>query len=370
MKILLVLHTRTVGGVERHALALMQGLRERGHEVAYAGPAKGWLGRRVEELGLPSFDLRMRGYLDLPSMFRLARLAREFGADLLHGHSQRGSHYAAMAGLIARLPAVATAHSPRSWRFFGAARRIIAVSDSVRRTLIEHGRAERKIRVVYNGVVDLLPGIGNAPELRDELDLPPDALIGGMVSRLVPQKGHDLIVRVMAEHADLHNFFLVVVGPDRTRWGRQVRELAESLGVAHRLRFLGERHDVGSLMASFDFVLAPSRQEGFSLTLIEAASVGKPVIATAVDGNAEMVVDGVTGLLTEAESVDGLARAIRRLRDEPGLGLALGTAARERYEREFTIDAMIRRTLAVYGEALDSRRQKLEPPQALPPLQN
>ena len=101
----------------------------------------------------------------------------------------------------------------------------------MRRTLIEHGRAERKIRVVYNGVVDLLPGIGNAPELRDELDLPPDALIGGMVSRLVPQKGHDLIVRVMAEHADLHNFFLVVVGPDRTRWGRQVRELAESLGL-------------------------------------------------------------------------------------------------------------------------------------------
>ena len=122
-------------------------------------------------------------------------------------------------------------------------------------------------------------------------------------------------------------------------------------------------------MASFDFVLAPSRQEGFSLTLIEAASVGKPVIATAVDGNAEMIVDGVTGLLAEPESVEGLASAIRRLRDEAGLGLALGAAARERYEREFTDEAMIRRTVAVYGEALDSRRQKLEPPQALPPLQ-
>ena len=360
MKILFVIHTRSVGGAERHAIALMQGLRERGHEVAYAGPAQGGLGRRVEELGLPLLDLRMRGYLDLPSMFHLARYARAFGADLLHGHSQRGSHYAAMAGFIARLPAVATAHSPRSWRFFGAAKRIIAVSDAVRRTLIEHGRPERKIRVIYNGIADLLPGIGNAAELRAELDLPPDALIGGLVVRQGAQKGHELIVRLMAEAADLHNFFLVVVGPDRTRGGRELRELAEAKGLAHRLRFLGERHDVGALMASFDFVLAPSRQEGFSPTLIEAASVGRPVIAAAIDGNAEIVVDGHTGLLAEPESVAGLAAAIRRLRDEPGLGLALGAAARERYEHDFTDEAMIRRTLAVYGEALDPRRQKLE----------
>ena len=156
LRIVLVLHSHIVGGIERHALSLMQGLRERGHEVAFAGPLDGWLGRAATAQDFTVLHLPMRGYYDLPSLIRLVRFARHYRAELLHGHSQRGSHYAGWAARLCGLPSLATAHSPKSWKYFGVANRIIAVSVSVRDMLVRRNRALARIEVVYNGVPDLV----------------------------------------------------------------------------------------------------------------------------------------------------------------------------------------------------------------------
>ena len=357
LRIVLVLHSHIVGGIERHDLSLMQGLRERGHEVAFAGPLDGWLGRAATAQGFTVLHLPMRGYYDLPSLIRLVRFARHYRAELLHGHSQRGSHYAGWAARLGGLPSLATAHSPKSWKYFGVADRIIAVSVSVRDMLVRRGRALARIEVVYNGVPDLVrePGM-DRPSLRAQLGLPEDAFAGLIVARLVRQKGQDLAARLLAEHPRLSRLRILIAGDDRGDWADYVKDLATDSGVRSRLHFIGERSDIGALMRAADFVFAPSRQEAFGLTLAEAGAMSRPVIATSVDGIPEVVVDGHSGLLVPVDDVAAMAAAVERLMLDAALRRRLGEAGRRRYETHFTVGAMVDNTLSVYARVCATGR--------------
>ena len=335
----------------------MQGLRERGHEVAFAGPLDGWLGRAATAQDFTVLHLPMRGYYDLPSLIRLVRFARHYRAELLHGHSQRGSHYAGWAARLCGLPSLATAHSPKSWKYFGVANRIIAVSVSVRDMLVRRNRALARIEVVYNGVPDLVrePGM-DRPGLRAQLGLPKDAFAGLIVARLVRQKGQDLAARLLAEHPRLSRLRILIAGDDRGDWADYVKDLATDSGVRSRLHFIGERSDIGALMRAADFVFAPSRQEAFGLTLAEAGAMSRPVIATSVDGIPEVVVDGHSGLLVPVDDVAAMAAAVERLMLDAALRRRLGEAGRRRYETHFTVGAMVDNTLSVYARVCATGR--------------
>ncbi len=357
MKVVTVLRSLKSGGAERHALQLMKGLRARGHEALYAGPMKGWLGQQLRAEGFDGIDLPLSGLYDLPSVVRLALYARRVGADLIHGHLTRGAWYAGLAARLAGLPNVATAHSDNAGKHFGRADRIIAVSQAVADFLVREGYERSRIRMVHHGIADIatrLPA-GTREATRRSLGLKADEPALLMAARIVPAKGHDTALRALARLTD-QPWTLLVAGDHHGDLGPQMQVLAQELGIAGRVRFLGLREDVPALMAAADVLLAPSRREALSLTLLEASACGLPIVATRVGGIGEVVEEGASGFLVAPDDPPALAAALAPLLADAGLRARCGARARQRFEAGFLEDAMFDKTVAVYQEACGGQR--------------
>lgn len=354
MKVIFVLHSHRAGGAERHLLQLMQGLAAQGVECIFAGPLDGWLGERLQAAGFRCEHIPYHGRYDLLSLVRLVRLIRREKADLVHGHLTRGAFYAGWAARLAAVPNVATAHSTNAGKHFGRADRIIAVSDAVGRFLAECGYPHKILRTVHHGVPDYAAQpLPSRAALRASLQLD-DAPVLAMVARFLPAKGHDIALRALAMLNE-RSWTLVLAGALDTREAKQMQLLAEQLGIAARVRFAGHRDDVASIYGCADILLAPSRREALSLTLLEAAAFALPIVATDVGGIGEAVADGETGLLVPTENPAALAQAIGTLLDDAVLRKSMGEAGRRRYEQLFSVATMVQATLAVYRELVQRK---------------
>lgn len=168
----------------------------------------------------------------------------------------------------------------------------------------------------------------------------------GTVSRLVPQKGHDVLLEAARTVIDHHpDARFVIVGEGELR--AELEERANAAGLGEAVLFTGAREDVPELLKSFDVFAFPSLFEGLCLAVIEAQAAGVPVVATPVGGIRETVVDGVTGLLVPLRDPAALADAIVRILDDPDLSARLADEAARRATR-FSEAEMVRRTLALY----------------------
>jgi glycosyltransferase involved in cell wall biosynthesis len=127
---------------------------------------------------------------------------------------------------------------------------------------------------------------------------------------------------------------------------------AQNLGIRKRVEFLGQRKDVAEVLSKAHIFALPTKWEGFPLSILEAMRAGLPVIASDVGGVAEAVVDGVTGFLVPSGDGAGFRDRLAVLLSNPEIRRRMGDAGRRKYESTFTLDAMMRGTLAVYGKVL------------------
>lgn len=350
LRIVMIAHSHHLGGMERHVVTLSKTLSEHGHAIAYAGPMDGWLGEEMKAAGYPCCHAPINGMYDMVSVWRMAQFARGFKATLLHGHSQRGGRYADLVGWFLRLPAVATAHSTTSSKWFKRRIPVIAVANAVRDNLLSRGLSEHKVKVVHLGVQDV-PQV--TPPLSD-LITPQRPIRLGMISRVEHVKGHDIALAALEMLKEKLPFEFSIVGADDTEWAHGMKVVAAQRGIAKQVKFLGQRNDIDQLLEQFDILLAPSRREALSLSLIEAAASARPAIASNVGGIPEILLHEKTGLLFPSENAGALAWSIEQL-CHPEKRIAYGNAARQYYEREFTIDAMREKTQAVYHAAIAAR---------------
>ncbi|MCK4596461.1 glycosyltransferase, partial [bacterium] len=167
---------------------------------------------------------------------------------------------------------------------------------------------------------------------RQELGYGPNEIFVGNVARLVPVKDHQCLLRAMnlvtsvLPHARL---IIVGDGPERSR----LKRLAVDLSLGERVQFLGERRDVWDLMGIFDLFVLSSLSEGVSMTLLEAMVAAKPVVATHVGGNIELINNGCNGLLVPTDDPEALTAAILRLLQDRRLAQRMGQVARQEVER-------------------------------------
>lgn len=175
---------------------------------------------------------------------------------------------------------------------------MVAVSEDLKRFITKNvGVPSERIKVIYNGQ-DVLPrmALEKKRRLQDELGLGEDEQLVGMVGSLYPVKGHKYLLaavpRILKAHP--HTTFLIV---GRGELASQLKEEVKRSGLEKQVRFLGFREDVSALLSLMDIFVLPSLSEGLSIALLEAMTAGKPVIATSVGGNPEVVVDGETGFL-------------------------------------------------------------------------
>lgn len=350
MKVVFVLYSRHIGGVDRHVLQLMQGLSAEGLTCMYAGPRDCWLGEQIAAAGFECEHIPFRGLFDLASHLRLARLIKRKKADIIHAHMNRGAFYAQWASRLTGVPWVATWHDMGKAKRHGSASRIIAVSNAVHRALLSWNYSPEKITTVHNGVPDYAaPPPPQAAQIRESLGLN-DAPVISMIARLEKIKGQDIALRALATLKDRRWTFLIA-GSTGTPWASEMRQLAADLGIADRVVFHGHSDDVPSLYACTDILLAPSRREPLSLTLLEASAFSLPIVATNVDGIVEAVSDGVSAFLVPPEDPQALADRIRAFLDDKSLRDRFGRAGRRHYEANFSLEKMANGVLNVYRQA-------------------
>jgi glycosyltransferase involved in cell wall biosynthesis len=362
LKVVHVHRMRGIGGSERHLLALLPALADRGADVAFVGlddPA--WDAEPFyRELGVPSVRLRAPRDLDPRLLLALRATLRRLRPDAVHTHLVHADVYGA---LTARGALVSTKHNDDPFRL-GPFRhveraltrrvdRVIAITGALARFNVERvGLPADKVEVVHYGLDSAPPAWGENPPVL----LPEGARVLLAICRLVPQKGVDVAIRALAdlrrEHADA---VLVVLGEGDER-GALVR-LAAELGVADAVFLPGRGGDVAEWLARAEVLVHPVRWEGFGLALLEAMLAERPVVASGVSSVPEIVVGGETGLLVPPDDPAALARAIGRLLADPELASRLGTAGRERARSEFSVDRMARRTLEVYEAAVTRARR-------------
>jgi len=214
--------------------------------------------------------------------------------------------------------------------------------------LLAEGVSRTKIRLIPNGI-DL--GMFSRPGLdrnraRDQLGLPHDAMVFSLVANFHVYKGHDDLIRALHLVRNQLPPGWLLLAPGRDIGGNleRTRDLSEQLGLSTHVHFLGELGDMVAVLLAADIHISASHTEGFPNNILEAMCAGLPVVATAVGGVPEMVIDGVTGLLVPAQEPHEMGRALVQLVYDPARRRSMGEAGRNcvvsRYSIERSVEAL------------------------------
>lgn len=353
MRIVHVVIGGDVAGGQIVALQLARAARDAGHEVSFVSPTNGPFMELVRADDMHASVVPVRGALDVHALARLTAVFRRDPVDVVHTHGHFAiNQVGRVAARLAGARVLSHMHIENSFRR-GAGRRvqiavdnatarlcfsIVAVSDATNASLVRQGYRQELVVTVHNGVEPVEPSepvrLTDGPTVVE-------------VARLAGVKGQSLLIDAMAGL----EASAVLVGQDIERAGAYESELraeAERAGVANRIVFAGFRDDVPGVLAGCDVFCLPSLAEGMPLVVLEAMAQAKPVVATAVGGTPELVVDGETGILVPPGDAGELRQALGRILGDPELAARLGRAGRERVRRSFSAEAMSERILRIY----------------------
>jgi glycosyltransferase involved in cell wall biosynthesis len=333
---------------------LVEELRRRGIETEVIPLAPRLRDVRRETVRPTRLDLGALAYLPV-SVVRLSRRLRALDADLVHTNSLKAALYGGVAARLARVPAVwhvrdriaADYLPPAAVVLVRAASRLLPtaiVANS--RTTLETLPALRSASALYNPVVpdavESLPSLERPKTMETTI---------GMIGRLAPWKGQDVFLNAFAQAFRGTNVRARLIGSalfGEDAYADSLRRQAVRLGIAGQVEFYGFREDVWAVLRVLDVLVHCSvRPEPFGQVVLEGMAAGVPVIAAAAGGPTELITDGINGVLTTPGNATELARAMRRLVDDPELRARLAAAGRER-SREFTPEQTAERLLAVY----------------------
>jgi glycosyltransferase involved in cell wall biosynthesis len=296
---------------------------------------------------------------------RLARRLRSLDADIVHANSLKAGVYGGLAARLARVPFVWQVHDRLAPDYMPAAATrmirsmlatlpdaVIANSETTRATL---GALRRPlVRTIGNAVpASLLDDAGPVVEH--------DPLRVGLIGRIATWKGQDVFLEAFARAFGDGTTRAVIVGAPlfgQDDVQRSLHQLAHQLGIEDRVEFRGFRDDVGAELARLDIVVhASTIPEPFGQVIVEGMAAGLPVVAAIPGGPAEIVDDGVTGLLYPAGDTVALAHALRTLADDRDLRGRLGRAARQRAQ-DFSAARIGAAVQEVYATVLDRRGRR------------
>jgi glycosyltransferase involved in cell wall biosynthesis len=355
------------GGAEEHVLTLLREVDRKLFQPGLVCPAV-----CVEKLGadIPNdvrvFPLTLQKPYEWNAL-ALRRILHQEKVGILHSHHFGASLAASPVGWASGVPVmIETPHIREAWRrglikrHFIVDRvvgrcvdRYIAVSEANARYLVnEKGLPARKVEVIQNGCDLKKFDIGRAPVrgIRESLGFGEDDPILLALGRLEVQKGHRFLLEAHARVLrEFPNARLICVGEGVLR--AKLEEMARQLGIHEHVRFVGFQSNVADWLALADISVLPSLFEGLPLVAIESLAAGRAMVATDVDGTAEVVVNEKTGLTVSPENVPELVNAILRLLRQPDLRRQLAQAGRQWVVEHFSQEQQIRKTQELYLRA-------------------
>jgi glycosyltransferase involved in cell wall biosynthesis len=349
-------------GGEAQVFLLMEGLRARGHRNLLVCPPGSSAEREARRRGFAVECVAMRSDLSIGAARRVAALLRRHAPALVHCHTGRANWVGGVGARWARVPALSTRRmdrrvkrGPRTrWLYGCLLRRVAAISPAVERRLLDARIAPERIRVIWSAVdpAQLEPS-ATRQALRARLDAAPETPIVLVAANLVHRKGVDVLLEAFAllPPDACGALWIAGDGPERAA----LEAAAARLGIAEHVHFLGRRGDVPDLLEACDVFVLPSRQEGLGVAALEAMARGRPVVASAVGGLAEIVIPERTGLLVPPEDAAALASALARLCADRGLAQRWGAGGAARVHERFLAEQMVSAYEVLYREILAER---------------
>lgn len=312
----------------------------------------GSLADRINDNETKILCLHQKEGISVALIFRLNKLFRENKVDIVHTHNFYSGIYGIIAARLAGVPIII--HGEHGTLVLTNPIRIyvmiflslfvdkfFTVSSELRNDFLKKtGVSSNKIAVLVNGVdtkrfrVDI-----TNTQLRDSLKIPSRNLIFGSIGRLVPVKNYQLLIQAK-KRMDIAglNTSCIITGSGPSR--KNLELFARDIGT--EVLFLGERNDIPNVLAMLDLFVLTSLSEGMSNTILEAMACGKPVIATRVGGNTELIEERKTGLLFSSNNLEELVIALLECINNREFALQLGHFARQTVEQKFSLNAMVK----------------------------
>jgi glycosyltransferase involved in cell wall biosynthesis len=371
-RILYVITKATWGGAQRYVFDMATAALAAGYEVTVACGAEGELSERLMHASIPIMYVRGLGrdvapVADVRALIELMRLMKATKPTIVHANSSKAGLLATMAARFSGVPHIIfTAHgwafneSRPGWQKFifamfhlataWFATTVICVSEAAKHDAQWMPFMKNKFVVIRNGIRPIALVEKDVARGKLAPHATSDFATGlwiGTLAELHKTKGLDVAIHAFARIVEqFPNVMLVLIGEGQER--NHLVSLVKEYKLSDRVRFCGHVSHASSLLSAFDIFLFPSRSEALGFAVLEAGNAHLPVVASTVGGIPEVVQKDVSGLLVPVGDVDGFTKALTTLIEQPELRVKYGDALAERVATEFSKEAMISNTLALY----------------------
>jgi len=387
LRIMQLVSSPTTSGPCVHVLQLSEQLRSLGHEVTVVARPNSWVAEEARRANFPTILSDLQRFP--PSeLWRLKQEVRDRGIQLLHSHMSRAHFMGVLLRGLCQIPCIATAHCRKIQAHWTWNNHVIATS---RDTELFHRRynwvPERNISTIYcptpqrslpahhptaqtttaqttTVTGDSLYDARVVRQYRQQWGCSPtqtEAVIG-VVGEISPAKGQsDLLTAIQHLRAAGRPIRLVIVGNHRREHVWELQRQARDAGIGSAIHWAGFSRHVPQLMTALDVYVCPSHSESLPLTILEAMSAARPVVATSVGGIPEIIRPHETGLLVPPRQPAALADAIAEILDQPALAIRLGQAARELVLQEFSPQQQTEKVIGLYRQLLTQPQRQPHP---------
>lgn len=384
-------HSPDLGGAEVSILTLLRNMDRSRFDATVILPSPGPFSRSLDAIGIPVKIIQLpqglirlkrgrafRSFLVLLGSivtlklfwFKLWIYLKRNGFNLIMTNTVKAHLYGSIPASFCSLPLIWRFHdiltsldfSPALIRVIGMfgrrfPERILAVSNTARKHLIENGIPDHRVEVIYNGVSsELLELNDDFNDIRKELRLWKTVRLVGCIGRIIPQKGQKILLEAIPEVLERYpeTFFLIIgdifLGEEGYR--KELFEIIDQKKLKEKVILTGFREDMRNVLRSLDIIVFPSvAPEASPLTILEAMALKKTVIASNIGGVKEIISEGVNGMLVEPNHPEQITEKILYLFDHRDICDRMGEKAKERIVKEFSLKVYVQAMEKAFREA-------------------
>jgi glycosyltransferase involved in cell wall biosynthesis len=368
LKVLHVVIGLNMGGIQEFVLNLFTNIDKKKYApIACVIEKTGVIGKEIELAGYEVIVLHHKRQ-PIKTIISLIRLIKSKQIDIIHAASYHPSLYARIAGILTGVKVIVSHEhglymKKRIQRVFLNkilllfTDKFIAVSETMAAQVKEwYHYPKSKVDVIYNGVDTNRFKPSKSKNLsKKQLGLNPKKLVIGMICRLDPDKGHLFFLEAIKMLYKKYDIQWVIVGDGPEIYKKQIKEIAEKLGIEDYVNFLGVRRDVPNLLQAFDCFVLPTLREGFPISVLEAMSSGCAVIVSDFPSNLELVTNNKTGLIFPMKNSMELKNKIEILVKNKKLRLELGSSARKMALKKFSLKLNVKKIESLYEKIWKSK---------------
>ena len=348
-------------GGQQQAVYLFDGLIKRGFKTKFICQPNSKLSAYFKFNKLPFQEIRMRGEVDLISAYKIAKICKKQNYDIIHAHSA----HALSIGILAKLfyPKIQIIAARRvdfhlrnnvfsKFKYrTNLVSKIVCISKGIEKILLEDRIAKEKLRVIHSGIdLHKFDGVNRLSDFRKIYNINENDIIVGTVAALVGHKDYpNLLKSAELVLSKKDNVTFVALGDGKNE--KEIKELAANLDLKNKFIFLGYKSKVGEIIKNYDIFVISSKKEGLGTSILDAQSIGLPVIGTKTGGIPEAVYHNKNGLLVSPENHLELSQAIIKLVDNKKLRDKFSQEAKLSVKK-FDIELTVEKNIRLYKECL------------------